>query len=197
MINPETFLKELLFLVMLINPISKVAVVPMLINNKDELHEIVIKSTLFGGAFLILFAFMGRIILDYVFHLDLNALMVAGGIVIFYFGFQALRRGMFFEMDRSKKVMELAIVPLASPLIAGPATITVAIYNSAAYTPLYSAIIVTIAVAINFVAMYFSPAISKALNKFNLTGAFIRIMGLFVASIGINMVMDGLRNFFF
>lgn len=196
MFELEMFLKDLFLFLMLINPISKIAIVPMLINNKKELQELVLKSSLFGGALLILFAFVGTFILDYVFHLDLSALMVAGGMIIFYFGFQALRKGVFFEFEQGKKLVEIAMVPLASPLIAGPATITFAIYNSAKHSPAYSSLIIVVAIVLNLVVMYFSPMIRDVLNRYNLTGATIRIIGLFVASIGINMVLVGVKNFF-
>lgn len=189
------FLKDLFLFLMLINPISKIAIVPMLISNKKELQELVIKSSLFGGALLIVFAFIGTFILDYVFHLDLSALMIAGGLIIFYFGFQALRKGVFFEFEQGKKLVELAMVPLASPLIAGPATITLAIYNSTKHSPFYSSLIIVVAILLNLVFMYYSPAIRDVLNRYNLTGATIRIIGLFVASIGINMVLVGIKNF--
>ena len=104
------FLKEVFFLLMIINPFSKIAVVPLLISNKAELHELVLKSTLFGGIILVAFALVGTLILGYIFQVDISSLRIAGGAVIFYFGFQALRRGIFFEFERGKKLVELCLL---------------------------------------------------------------------------------------
>jgi multiple antibiotic resistance protein len=66
--------------------------------------------------------------------------------------------------------MDLAIVPLASPLIAGPATITATIVKAATLTPYFVTVSVIIAVLVNLLIISFSLNITGFLNKYNLAG---------------------------
>ncbi len=127
--------------------------------------------------------------------MQLYAFQMVGGIVVFYYGFAALRNGVFFEMDANKKLSDLSIVPIASPLIAGPATITAVISMTAEHTAFPVIIAISVALVFNMLVMIVSRFIAKPLIKFNLLGVLIRIMGLFVASIGMNMVLSGIKSF--
>jgi len=192
---PQFFKDTMLFLV-LINPFSKVAVVPLIIERREDLRELVVKTSVYAFVILAAFAFVGDFILEHLFHIKIEALMICGGVVLFYYGFQALRRGIFFEFERGKKLVEFAVVPLVSPMIAGPATITATIYQSKLHTPIYVTTVLLVAILLNMVFMYFSQHIGSILNRYNLSGALIRIMGLFVASIGVNMVIEGIASRF-
>jgi len=52
-----------------------------------------------------------------------------------------------------------------------------------------------IALLINLSVMYFSRLIGKVLIKNNIMGALIRITGLIVATIGIQMILDGISTY--
>ena len=43
--------------------------------------------------------------------------------------------------------------------------------------------------------MLFAKKIGKTLIKYNFMSALIRITGLIVATIGVQMILDGIRNF--
>ena len=189
---------EILFFLILINPISKIVIISMFSKNinKKNLRMVAIRSSIVAMLILIAFAFGGNFILNDIFQIDISALMIAGGIVLAYIGFTALNKGVFFQVDNHTSLSELAIVPLASPLIAGPATITATILKSAVFSPLYISIVVIIAIMINMIIMLFTSKISSILNKFNLSGALIRIMGLFIMSMGIELILRGITTFF-
>jgi multiple antibiotic resistance protein len=86
-------------------------------------------------------------------------------------------------------------VPIASPLIAGPATITAVISMTAEHSVLPVMAAITIALAFNLAVMILGRFIAKPLMHVNLIGVLIRIMGLFVASIGMNMMLAGISTF--
>ncbi len=174
----QTIINLSLFFIAVINPVSKIAVISVLPETATfkDIEQISVRSTFAAFLMLLVFALGGSFILSSIFNVQLYAFQMVGGIVVFYYGFAALRNGVFFEMDSSKKLSDLSIVPIASPLIAGPATITAVISMTAEYSVFPVVVAMTVALLFNM-------------------GVLIRIMGLFVASIGMNMVLSGIRTF--
>ncbi|MDP4292589.1 MAG: hypothetical protein Q8908_16030, partial [Bacteroidota bacterium] len=51
------------------------------------------------------------------------------------------------------------------------------------------------AIAVNMIIMLYAKTIGKAMIKLNLMSAFVRIIGLIIATIGIQMIFDGVVGF--
>lgn len=186
-----------LFLLALINPVSKIAVISMLPESatSEDIRKISLRATLVAFAMLCAFAFAGNLILHSIFRVELYSFQIVGGFVVFFYGFMALREGVFFERNTKQRLVDLSIVPIASPLIAGPATITAVITLSAEYRMILVLGALALALAANLLAMLLSRVIARPLASHNLLGALIRITGLFVASIGVNMILTGIRTY--
>ncbi len=193
----NSILNLTLFFIAVINPISKIAVISVLPETATfkDIEIISIRSTVAAFIMLLVFVLSGSFILGNIFHIQLYSFQIVGGIVVFYYGFLALRNGVFFELDASKKLSDLSIVPIASPLIAGPATITAVISMTAEFSVLPVIAAIAIALAVNMIVMILSRFIAQPLVRLNLLGVLIRIMGLFVASIGMNMVLSGIKSY--
>jgi multiple antibiotic resistance protein len=185
-----------LYFVALINPISKISVVSLILSRekKSELGPIVKKTTLVAAVILLGSMIFGDLVLRKVFHVTIHALRLSGGMVLVWIGFNALRNGVFFERDRAARFSDLAIVPLACPMIAGPATIAASITLTAQEGFMITAGSVLIAIFVNSLFMYFSHGISRVLIRFNILGALIRIIGLIVMTIGAQMMLDGISD---
>lgn len=193
----QTIINLSLFFIAVINPISKIAVMAVLPETATikDVEQIAVRSTVAAFLMLVAFILTGSFILSEVFHVQLHSFQIVGGFVVFYYGFMALRNGVFFEFDPQKKLSDLSIVPIASPLIAGPATITAVISMTAQYSAVPVMIAISVALIVNLVIMILSRFIAKPLVRYNLLGVLIRIMGLFVASIGMNMMLSGITTF--
>jgi multiple antibiotic resistance protein len=178
------------------NPMSKVFILSVIAENTEsrELKILAAQSCFIGMLILMVFAAAGQFILSRIFHVDLYSFKIAGGIILCFIGFKALTKGVFFELDLKTKLREVSIVPLASPMIAGPGTITAAVNFSVekGLTVALGAILITI--ILNLIIMLLSEPISKLLLKFNFMGALIRITGLIVMTIGVDMVLTGTTN---
>ena len=187
-----------LYFIALINPPSKVMVLSAIApeTSNRELMLVSLRSSLAGVIMLAILAVAGRLILNRVFHVELYALQIAGGIVLFLVGLRALRKGRFFEFRPGTSLSEASMVPLASPMIAGPATIAAVIHVSVERGLPLALCAVTLAAGVNLVAMIFARPISRALNKVSLMGPLIRISGLIVATIAVQMVLDGGREWY-
>jgi len=186
-----------LALIALINPISKIFLISSLRENSTsaEIKRIIMKSSFVAIIILLAFIFMGNFLLARFFHIQIYAFKMAGGIVLFMRGLDALNKGLFFEFNHKQKLEDMSIVPLASPMIAGPATITAAVSFPAQYGIPVTSVSIIFAVCVNLLIMMLAPFITTHLIKQNIMGALIRITGLIVATIGIQMMLDGLREF--
>jgi multiple antibiotic resistance protein len=185
-----------LYFLALINPISKISVVSLIMSEerRGELGTVVMKTTLIAALILLGSMLFGDLLLRRVFHVTIHALRLSGGFVLVWIGFNALRKGVFFERDRAARFSDLAIVPLACPMIAGPATIAASITLTAQEGFLIASGSVLVAIIVNSIFMYFSHVVSRMLIRFNILGALIRIIGLIVMTIGAQMMLDGISQ---
>jgi len=189
------FLETSLYFLALINPASKVLILSSAepVYSGKQLFNISAKSTFIALSILLLLACAGYFVLKKVFHVEIYSLQVAGGIILFLIGLTAVRKGRFYEQDISGGE-DISIVPLAAPLIAGPGTITAAISFSSTVGIEMTVLSLTVAVMANFVIMLMSLWLGKILKKLNLIGPLIRITGLVVAAVAVQMVLTGLAQ---
>lgn len=187
----EHLFSTTLYLLALVNPVSKIFLLSTFSKEvrPRELWRLAWVSSLVGLGILLLFALAGKLLLRSVFHVEIYSFQIVGGAVLFAIGYRALSKGVFFEIDEKTSFEEMSIVPLASPMIAGPATITAAVSFSVQYGLPVTVSASALAVGINFLAMRWAGRIGAQLMRFNLMGALIRITGLVVATIAVQMVL--------
>ena len=183
-----------LYLLTLINPISKVSILAALPSDQRGAHFVSLAAKSSAVAAGILFGAMivGDFLLRSVFRVDLYSLRLAGGVIVFWVGLNALRRGVFFENEPHAAFEDMALVPLACPMIAGPATIAACIGLRAQHGVLMPTLAMLLALGVNHIIMLFSQSIGRVLGRFNVLSALIRITGLIVMTIGTQMALDGL-----
>ena len=195
----KTFFSAFFAFLALINPIQKVFVVFSLQENysRAELHRIVDKATVTAIGVLLLFLFLGEAILGYVFNLKIYAFQITCGIVLFYNGFVGLQKGACLTIDKNTRMEELIAVPIAIPMIAGPATITAAVTMPAVYGRWMTIAAVILALLLNLLIMRNADRIGKFLVRQNMLMPLIRITALIVAAIGLQMILNGIETFVF
>ena len=193
----KILLENFLIFIVLLNPVSKLVVLSTLNRDGDrqQLRRIASRATITALVILLIFAYAGTFLLRMIFHIEISSLQVVGGIVLFLIGLRALQKGEFFEIDAHQELRDVAVVPIASPMIAGPAAITASISQSAIFGANIISLAIFLALTINFLTMLFAMEINNQLKRCNLMGPFIRITGLFIASIGANMSLTGVKDF--
>ncbi len=192
-----TMLDCLLSFIALINPVSKIFIISTIAEKSSlrQVKRISIRASLVAAIILLVFLFIGNPLLIHVFHVQIYSFKIAGGMVLVYRGFEALNKGIFFELKHTRKYEDFSIVPLASPMIAGPATIAAAVSFPAKYGIGITTLSIVGAVLINLLIMLTARIIHTHLKRHNIIGALIRITGLFVTTIGIQMVLDGVGEY--
>ena len=189
-----------LYLLALLNPASKV----MFLSSYDppldrrRIFELAWKSSLAALVILVVLAGAGEWVLTRIFRVEMYSLRITGGLVVFMIGWSAVREGRFHPKSESPGMPEnftdISLVPLAAPLIAGPGTIAAAISGTAEFGLFSTSLALTMAIGINFVIMLFSPAINSFLGKIHALGPLIRLTGLIIAAVALQMIITGLKE---
>lgn len=203
--NWTAFIENSLYMLALLNPASKVMFLatyePSL--STKQIRELAWKSSLAALLILIVLAGAGEIVLSKVFRVELYSLKITGGMVLFMIGWLAVREGRFVNQkenpDHTSVVKDvdftdLSLVPLAAPLIAGPGTIAASISGTAEYGWFFMACSLTAAISVNFIVMLFSGNINRILTKLHLQGPLIRLTGLIIAAVAVQMVIAGIKE---
>lgn len=193
----DQFLRIFVTILALVNPFQKIFIMLTLDKQlKDsELRYVAVKSNFIALIILISFLAVGNAIFNYVFNISLYAFRITCGFVLLYNGFIALQSGVLIKIDPRTKLNDVAAVPIAMPMIAGPGTITAAVTF-----PQQDGVVVTIAailavLSVNTVIMLYSKVLGAFLNRYNLLSPLIRILGLIIATVGMQMCFNGVREF--
>ena len=198
-INHLAVIENALYFLALINPASKIFFLtahrPAL--TTPELRHIARRATLFAYLILVGSGIGGKVILENVFRVELYALQLSGGLVLLFSGLAAVQKGVFYHANDEKHPShdELSVVPLAAPLIAGPGTIAATISFSIQFGFLSTLLALTPALLINLAAMYASRSISKILEFLVFVGPVIRLTGLVVMAMAMQMMLTGIGSF--
>ena len=184
-------------LLALVNPVQKVLIVTTLQErfSPKELRYIALKSTITAAMILIYFLYLGEITFSYVFRVELYSFQITCGAVLMYNGLSGLLKGFFLKVDENIKIADLTTVPIAIPMIAGPATITAAVTFPVQYGREITIIAILLALGVNLFFMLEARRIGNFLIKYNFMNPLIRIIGLIVATIGLQMIFDGITLF--
>ena len=187
------FISAFITLLALINPVQKIFLINSLQNQltDKELRYISIKSSLTAFIILVLFLFLGNVIFSYIFRIQLYSFRVTCGMVLVYSGWMALHQGVLINLGKEFRIQDISSVPIAIPMIAGPGTITATVTFPAQYGSLVTVLAVFAALAVNLIVMLFAKNIGRVLIKLNVMSALVRIIGLIIATIGIQMIFDG------
>lgn len=180
----------------IMNPIANTAAFAGLTSTKSPMQQkkIAIKALVVTFCIIVVFSLLGKAIF-HLFGITIDALRIAGGILVFLVGYHMLNgAGSHLHSAESDDDIDLAVSPLAVPLLAGPGTIATAMNYSAAGG--FTGIATTVSVfgllcLITFICFVFS---AKILNVIGQSGLSIvtRLMGLILTVIGTQMVIHGI-----
>ncbi|MDO3387546.1 MarC family protein [Gilvimarinus sp. SDUM040013] len=184
----------------IMNPIANTAAFAGLAGNKSgsEQFRIATKALLITFFTILLFSLLGKVIF-HLFGITLHALRITGGILVFLIGYHMLNgTGSNLHSSENNDASDIAVSPLAVPLLAGPGTIATAMNYSASGGLM--GIVITVSVfavmcAITFFCFIFSAKILAILGEGALS-IVTRLMGLILAVIGIQMVIVGIAGAF-
>jgi multiple antibiotic resistance protein len=150
---------------------------------RKMVHLATITATIVGLVFL----FFGQFILK-VLGISVGSFAIAGGIILLVLSIKYMTTGRMVEIIQEDMV---AVVPLGTPLIVGPATITTLLLLAAQF-PLY---MVLISFALNLLIAWVIFLQSSHIVRFMGQGglrAVSRVFSLLLAAIAVSMIIQGL-----
>ncbi|MGI9401787.1 MAG: MarC family protein [Rhizobiaceae bacterium] len=174
--------------------------------NRAQRYSVALRSCILSLGVLVAFSLFGAVILDTL-GITIDAFRVAGGLLLFYIAFE-----MIFEkrQERQEKtsvaaitkdhIANIAVFPLAVPLIAGPGAISATILLSSqmggdATGKVVLTAILVLSVGIVLIAFAAAERVDKYLG---VTGRNIltRLLGVLLAALSVQFVADGAKALF-
>ena len=200
----KPFMMLLISLVIIMDPLGNLPFFLMFTekNTPSERSRTAAISSVTSGLILIFFGLTGDFVLDF-FGIGLPTFQLAGGFILFISALQMLRlipSGLKTSSEEEREGIEkdnVALVPLATPLLAGPGAITTVLawqqkMDDPLSTPL---LILTIMIAcmIVYFVFYFGQRISGFLGVGG-TRVVTRLMGLLLAVIAVQFMVNGFQQ---
>lgn len=203
MLSPwfNSFILVFTGLFVIVDPFGTVPTILILTkdDNAQQTQHIILRACFFGAGILTFFALCGAALLRFL-QIDMNAFRAAGGLLLMFTAMDMLRSNKasrhldaLEDQDRA----DLSMVPMAIPLLAGPGAITsvMVLASAPSADPETQWIKVLGAIALVFVLSYWvlrSSARLKALLGRNGITAIQRIMGLLLAALSFQFLVQGL-----
>ena len=202
----SVFITSLVSLFVILDPLGNIFPYLALTAERPpaDTRKVAVKACFFSFLILAVFALAGRFIIAF-FGISLAAFQIAGGFILFRISIDMIQgRGHFNRLDTSSSLKaeeygDIALVPLAIPLMAGPGSITtVLVLTSQARTPAESLSILAAAVIIlmvTYLCFIFADKILALIKETSLR-LLTRIMGLILTALAVQFIIQGLKSAF-
>ncbi len=181
----------------IMNPIANTPIFLGLVEDETTENKKKIARTGTITAFIIVVCFViaGKYIFE-LFGITIPAFKLTGGILIFYVGFEMLMsQKSKIHQNNTETNNNLAISPLAIPILAGPGTIVTAMNSVTNADYIHIVIVIAIfglLIFLTYLAFYFSEKIVEIVGA-NLISVIGKLMGLILAIIGMGMITEGIK----
>jgi len=190
------FLSAVILLTLVADPFGNMPLVNAMLGGVAERRRriVVVRECLIAYGLLLAFMLGGQSLLA-VMHLSQTSLSIAGGVILFMIAI----RMVFAKLDGTfgeKAGGEPFIVPLATPLIAGPsalATVMLMASRDPSRLGMWAAAI-TVTMLITTVVLLAGTKLHRWLGD-HAMHAIERLMGLILTAIAVEMLLAGIREF--
>ena len=161
--------------------------------NRAALYAVLTALTIIVG-----FAALGQQILDYL-NVSVPALQGAGGLLLLLVALQLLTGGEQGTLEATpEQRLSIAMVPLGTPLLAGPGAIVATIVfvgrsdEMSEWLAIYAGVLITLAIV--YIAMRFAGLLNRLVRP---AGVLLlsRVAGILLASIAVQMIADATIEF--
>jgi len=172
---------------------------------RSQRLQVAIRGTITSAGILAVFAIAGASILN-ILGISLGAFRIAGGLLLFRIAFAMIFEQRHERQEKSAEraitkdhISNVAVFPLAIPLIAGPGAISAVILLAGSfYAPVERAGLIGVIIAASLVLFAFL-VIAERIDQFlGDTGRTIltRLLGVILAALSVQFVVDGIKQAF-
>ena len=194
----EIFLQSFVLYFVVIDPFGTTPIFMSLTQHQDTKEKLktAFEGVLTATIILIFFSLVGNFLLSYL-NISLGAFKIAGGIILFIISMEMLfdKRQERKEKDIENASNNIAIFPLAIPLLSGPAAITSVIVivsqfgDNFAYQLIGTASLISV-MLITFILFFIVSKSQQFINK-KVTNVFSRVISIVLAGLSVQYIIDG------
>ena len=193
-------LKSTITLFAIINPIGSIPLFLQLTGNMtaQKRRRAFRVGALCSAAILFAFILAGERLLTGFFQIRLTDLMAAGGLLLLIIAidhlvFGALVRGVLRAEQQDAD--HIGAVPIACPILAGPGAMMTVLLTFSEHGFLVATVSVIVVIGVTWLIMCFIDVIYRFLGK-TVCMVLSKILCLFIAAIGMRLLMQGISEYF-
>ena len=159
------------------------------------------KSILLAMSVALFFAIAGSLVLK-LFSIDIDALRVAGGIILITVGLNMMKSKIHPSGESSGLAestdKDFWVFPVAIPLLCGPGTISTVIIRTGGIEFVEVLLVLAAIISVYAVAFIMFRSSETIEKHISFTGMLVitRLLGLLLSAIAVGMIMAGLNNYF-
>ncbi|MEO7635903.1 MAG: MarC family protein [Sphingomicrobium sp.] len=164
-----------------------------------------IRSCLIAWCILMFFALLGKPMLGAL-GISLASFRIAGGILLFYIAVEMVferrterRETRASSIEGTPEADDISVFPMAIPMIAGPGSIASAmLWVSRAETRIHIAIVlaaITVVILMTVVTLLAAGPLMRLIGE-KIEASITRVLGVILAALAAQFVIDGLRQSF-
>lgn len=160
----------------------------------EQRNKVVDKASVVATLVLLAFAFAGQAILDYL-NISIGSLEVAGGLLLLLIALQMLNGEIDIPIVEQER--DVAITPLAFPLLAGPGTLTTVMLLMSQSPEARLSVVIGIVAAM--VVTWFIVRQASRIDRFiGAEGAVIitQLLGFLLAALAVEIGSSGIKELF-
>lgn len=193
---PDEFLSEVILLLFVVDPFGNVPMVNAMLTGTPSARRrmVVLRECVIAYVILVFFMVFGAQLLS-IMHLTQSSLSIAGGVILFMIAIRMVfptSEGIFGLQAQGEPL----IVPLATPLIAGPSALA-AVMLLASNDPRNMALLagaLTVTMAVATAILLAGEHLQRWFGE-RLMQAIARLMGLVLTALAVEMLLSGIRAF--
>ncbi|HUN45694.1 MAG TPA: MarC family protein [Stellaceae bacterium] len=201
--------RELLYsfvtLLVIVDPLGTAVMFMGLTPNAAPAHrrDMAWRGTLIATAIILVFAIAGRALLEAM-DISLAAFRIAGGLLLFLLATDmvlALHTGIRGttgpEQEEAERSRDVAVFPLAIPLLAGPGALTsITLLMGSAHGVWAQAWVLAALAVVMLLTLLALVAAARVARLLGVTGANVvtRVLGIVLAALATQYVIDGVRE---
>jgi multiple antibiotic resistance protein len=203
----ELFSSALVTFLVIIDPPGCAPIFASLTRGTSAAHRraMAVRSSLIAWCILMFFALLGRPLL-HMLGISLASFRIAGGILLFYIAVDMVlerrterREKRAEEIEGTPRADDISVFPMAMPMISGPGSIASAmLWVSRAEDPFNIAVVlaaITVVILITMVTLLAAGPLMKLIGD-KVEAAITRILGVILAALAAQFVIDGLKQSF-
>jgi multiple antibiotic resistance protein len=165
--------------------------------------SVAIRASLIAAGILLTFAVFGKTLLA-LFGITLDAFRIAGGIMLFWIAFEMVfekrqprREKQVEEAVHDDHVKNIAVFPLAIPLVAGPGSISAIVLLSGTFNePIERTalgLIIAVCITLTLAALLAADRLNAVIPS-STRSLITRLLGLLLAALAVQFVADGIKS---